>query len=128
MVYSTMVRQDADGVVEFGEFKKLWLHLGGGHNEEHNAASSGFNLVGRSMHPAANQPPPNHLPTDLQPTPNRLSIISQPAPNGQESLEIYPTFQKYDLNKKGYLSQYEVKKMMVALGYKVRRQDTIVPA
>jgi Ca2+-binding EF-hand superfamily protein len=84
-----MMRQDADGVVEFVEFKKLWLHLGGGHNEEHNAASPSFNL---------------------------------------ESLEIYPTFQKYDLNKKGYLSQYEVKKMMEALGYKVRRQDPIVPA
>jgi hypothetical protein len=26
--------KDADGVVEFGEFKKLWEHLGAGHDAE----------------------------------------------------------------------------------------------
>ena len=32
---------------------------------------------------------------------------------------LFATFKKYDLNAKGYLSQYEVRQMMAALDYKV---------
>jgi Ca2+-binding EF-hand superfamily protein len=73
--------KDADGVVQFAEFKKLWEHLGAGHAEAAATAA-------------------------------------------ESSDQLFATFKKYDLNNQGYLSQFEVKQMMVALGYMPARLPT----